>query len=119
MERAMAFWNIPTDFAPPLGLNISTGKLRYACVAGMGAVAALAVWSLFPPSLFFPALSIASFLIACGSPLFAHHFHVDHRGASLTAWNAAAMFTLMWIGVAIVSGRKPIIALFAHLPMPS
>jgi hypothetical protein len=115
MERLMALWKTEHDFAPQFTLHVPARALDLAALFAIGAAPVLLLVWLVPLPLVLPALSIASFIIACAVALFAHCSAVDRTAPGMTAWDIVALFTSVWIGAGMIGGPKQMIELFEQL----
>jgi hypothetical protein len=104
----MTYWKIEHSSSPAPRL----GAVAYLAIVAAPAV--LLVW-IVPPRLFFPTLSLASFVIACGIALFAYRYKIDRRAPRISAWDIAAAFTAIWIVAGLLSDRKHIAQLFDYI----
>ena len=86
-----------------------------AALFAIGAAPVLLLVWLVPLPLVLPALSIASFIIACAVALFAHCSGVDRTAPGMKAWDIVALFTSVWIGAGMIGGPKQMIELFEQL----
>jgi len=113
----MTLWKTERSSAP---LFTSHAPARYLDLAAFVVVVAapglLLLW-LVPLPLVPPFLSIMSFMIAGIVALLAHYSGIDHHAPSVSAWDIAAVFTLIWIGAGILSGTKQFAELFDRLAM--
>jgi hypothetical protein len=117
MERTMTLWRTERGSAP---LVTSKDPAGYGDLAALVAIVAAPVVVLFwlvPLPLFLPLLSIMSFVIAGVAALVAHHSGIDRRAPGVSTWEIAAVFTLIWIGAAMMSGTKQFVELFDRLAM--
>jgi hypothetical protein len=117
MERTMTLWKTERGFAPPCLLKSSA---RYLDLAGLVVIVAapglLLLW-LVPPPLLLPILSIMSFMIAGVAALVAHYSGIDRHAPGVSAWDIAAVFTLIWIGAGIMGGAKQFVESFDRIAM--
>jgi hypothetical protein len=115
MERTMTLWKTERGFAPLFTPNASA---RYLDLAGLVVIVAapglLLLW-LVPLPLVLPILSIMSFVMAGVAALVAHYSGIDRHVPSVSAWDIAAVFTLIWIGAGMMSGAKQFAELFDRL----
>jgi len=115
MERTMTLWKTERGSAP---LFTSDAPARHLDVAALVVIAAapglLLLW-LIPLPLVLPVLSIMSFMIAGVVALVAHYSGIDRRAPGISAWDVAALFTLMWITAGMMSGTKHFAELFDRL----
>jgi hypothetical protein len=117
MEPPMAVWNTERGSTFRFSLH---GSARYVDLAALMAIGAapglLLVW-LIPLPLVLPALSIVSFTIACTVALFAHCTGADRHAPSVTLWDVAAVFTLIWIGAGTIGGARQVVQLLDQIAM--
>src|SRR5260370_1040360 len=117
MERTMTLWRTERGSAP---LFTPNALARYLDLAGLVVIVAapglLLLW-LVPLPLVLPILSIMSFVIAGVAALVAHYSGIDRHAPSVSAWDIAAVFTLIWIGAGMMSGTKQFVELFDRLAM--
>jgi hypothetical protein len=119
MERPMTYLKTEHSFVPQFSFHVPARNLDLAAlVATVSAPVVLLLW-LLPLPLVLPALSIVSFIIACGIALFAYCSGIDRHAPDVTPWDIAALFTLIWICAGMITGPKRIVELFEHLAMAS
>jgi hypothetical protein len=113
----MTLWKTERASSPLFAPDVPARHLDWAALAIIAAApAVLLVW-LIPFSLVLPVLSIVSFAIAGIVAMIAHYSGIDRRGPGVSAWDIAAVFTLIWIGAGMMSGTKHFIELFDRLAM--
>jgi hypothetical protein len=115
MERLMAIWKTEHDFQPLFTLHVPARALDLAALFAIGTAPVLLLLWAVPLPLVLPALSIASFILACAVALFAHCSGVDCTAPGMTAWDIVALFTLIWISAGMVGGSKQMVELFEQL----
>jgi hypothetical protein len=108
----MTLWKTERGFAPLFTRHVG----RAVLVAVVAAPVLLLFW-LVPLPLVLPVLSIMSFMIAGIVALVAHYSGIDRRAPSVSAWDIAAVFTLIWIVAGMMSGTKQFVELFDRLAM--
>jgi hypothetical protein len=91
------------------------GYPDFAALAVVGAAPAVLLLWLAPLALVLPALSIVSFAIAGAVAIFAYRAGIDCRAAGVTAWDVAALFTVIWVLAGLVGGAGSFAALFDRL----
>jgi len=105
-------------FSPDAPVFSPDAPARYLDLAALVVIAAapglLLLW-LIPLPLVLPALSILSFMIAGVVALVAHHFGIDRHAPGVSAWDVAALFTLIWIIAGMMSGTRQFAELFDRL----
>jgi hypothetical protein len=115
MERTMTLWNTERGFAL---LCLPKASARYLDLAGLVVIVAapglLLLW-LVPLPLLLPILSIMSFVVAAVAALVAHYSGIDRHAPGVSAWDIAAVFTLIWIGAGMMGGAKQFVELFDRL----
>jgi len=115
MERTMTLWKTERGSAP---LFTPDAPARHLHVADLVVIAAapgvLLLW-LVPLPLVLPVLSILSFVTAGVVALVAHYSGIDRRAPGISAWDVAALFTLIWITAGLMSGTKQFVELFDRL----
>ena len=90
-------------------------------VALIGIVAApglFCAW-LTPLPFLLPVICLISFVIACSFAAFALYTRADRRSAEVTAWDVAALSTLVWIGAGFSSNPAYLLRLFEILASSS
>jgi hypothetical protein len=111
----MTLWKTERGFAP---LFIPDALARYVDLAALAVITAapglLLLW-LIPLPLVLPVLSITSFMIAGVAALVAHYSRIDRHAPGVSAWDVAAVFTLIWIVAGMMSGTKQFAELFDRL----
>jgi phosphatidylglycerophosphate synthase len=111
----MTLWRTERGSGP---LVTSTDPARYRDLAALVAIVAapviLLLW-LVPLPLFLPVLSIASFVFAGVAAVVGHYSGIDRHAPGVSAWDIAAVFTLIWIGAGMMSGTKQFAVLFDRL----
>ncbi len=111
----MSLWKTERAFSPLRTAGVPARHLDPAALAVIGAALVLMLFWLVPLRLALPVLSMASFAIAGIVALIAHHAGIDRRAPGLSAWDIAAVFTLIWIGAGMMSGSKAFSELFESL----
>jgi hypothetical protein len=111
----MSLWNTEHAGAQRRPGSAPAGFPDYAALAVVGAAPAILLLWLVPFALVLPALSIASFAIACAVALFAHRAGIERRAAGVNAWDVAAVFTGIWVLAGMMSGAGRFAALFDRL----
>ncbi len=116
----MTLWKAERGSAPLFTPNAPArdAPARHLDLAALVVIAAapglLILW-LIPLPLVLPVLSIVSFMIAGVAALVAHHSGIDRRAPGVSAWDVAAIFTLIWIVAGMTSGTKQFAELFDRL----
>ena len=111
----MALWNLERRSTPLFAPHVPARYVDLAAFVAIVAAPGLVLAWLLPLPLFLPALSIASFAIACVVALFAHCCEVDRHASGITLWDVAAVFTLIWVGSGMIAGSKQFAQFFEHL----
>ncbi len=115
----MTLWKTERAFSPPLSpplaVRARARPLDWVALAVIGAAPALLLFWLLPLPLVLPMVSIVSFAVAGIVAIVAHHSGIDRRAAGVSAWDIAAMFTLIWIVAGTMSGAKQFVELFDRL----
>ena len=111
----MALWNLERRSTPVFAPHVPARYVDLAAFVAIVAAPGLLLAWLLPLPLFLPALSIASFAIACVVALFAHCSGVDRHASGITLWDVAAVFTLIWVGSGMIAGSKQFAQFFDHL----
>jgi hypothetical protein len=114
MERTMTLWKTERCFAPLFLPKDSSGYLDLAGLVVIVAPGLVLLW-LVPLPLLLPILSIMSFVIAGVAALVAHYSGIDRHAPGVSAWDIAAVFTLIWIGAGMMGGATQFIELFDRL----
>jgi hypothetical protein len=117
MERIMTIWKTERGSAPLFTVNAPTRHLDQAALVIIVAAPGLLLLWLVPLQLVLPVLSIMSFMIAGIAAVVAHYFGIDRHAPGVSAWDIAAVFTLIWIGAGMISGTKQFVELFDRLAM--
>jgi phosphatidylglycerophosphate synthase len=117
MERTMTLWRTERGSAPLVTSKDPAGYGDLAAVVAIVAAPVIVLLWLVPLPLFLPLLSITSFVIASVAALVAHYSGIDRRAPGVSTWGVAAVFTLIWIGAAMLSGTKQFVELFDRLVM--
>jgi hypothetical protein len=117
MERTMTLWRTERGSAPLFTPNAPARHLDLAGLVVMVAASGLLLLWLVPLPLVLPVLSIMSFAIAGVAAIVAHYSGIDRHAPSVSAWDIAAIFTLIWIGAGMIGGAKQVIELFDRLAM--
>jgi hypothetical protein len=111
----MTLWRTERGSAPLFNPQEPT---RYHDLAALVVIAAapglLLLW-LVPLPLVLPVLSITSFVIAGVAALVAHYSGIDRHAPGVSAWDVAALYTLIWIIAGMMSGTKQFAELFDRL----
>ena len=113
----MTLWRTARISAPRVTSSARARYLDLAAVAVIVATPVLLLFWLVPLPLVLPALAIASFAIASVAALVAHYSGIDRHAPNVSAWDISAVFTLIWIGAAMMSGTKQLVELFDRLAM--
>ncbi len=93
--------------------------LDLAALTGIVAAPGLFCAWLTPLPFLLPVICVMSFVIACSFAAFALYICADRRSAEVTAWDVAALFTLVWIGAGFTSNPVYLIRLFEILASSS
>jgi len=117
MERIMTLWRTERGSAPLVTSKDPAGYPDLAALVAIVAAPVVVLLWLVPLPLFLPVLSIMSFVIAGVAALVAHYSGIDRHAPSVSAWDIAAVFTLIWIGAGMMSGTKQFVELFDRLAM--
>jgi hypothetical protein len=117
MERTMTLWRTERGSASLVTSKDPTGYHDLAALAAIVAAPVVVLLWLVPLPLFLPVLSIMSFVIAGVAALVAHYSGIDRHAPGVSAWDIAAVFTLIWIGGGMMSGTKQFVELFDRLAM--
>ncbi len=116
----MTLWRTERGSAPLFTAHAPNAPARHLDVAALVVIAAapglLLLW-LIPLPLVLPGLSITSFMIAGVAALVAHYSGIDRHAPGVSAWDIAAVFTLIWIGAGMLSGSRQFAELFDRLAM--
>jgi hypothetical protein len=111
----MPLWKTAHSSAPVFIPHVSTWHLDAAVLIVTAAAPVLLLVCLIPLPLVPPVLSIVSFMIAGIIALFARYSGVDRHAPGMTLWDVAGVFTLIWIGAAMISDPKHVIQFIDHL----
>ena len=96
------------------------GRVGFRAPAGLIAIAAapaLVLLLLIPLPLVAPALSIVSFVMACGVALYAIYTKASRHAPGVTIWDVAYTFTFIWVIAGIISNPMHLLDWFDKLPM--
>lgn len=110
----MTLWKTERGFAPLFTPKPSARHLDLAALVVIVAAPGLVLLWLVPPPLVLPILSIVSFVIAGVAALVAHYAGIDRRAPGVSAWDIAAVFTLIWIGAGMMGDAKQFVELFGR-----
>jgi hypothetical protein len=113
----MAYWKTEHGFTPQLRWHAPARYLDVAALVAIGAAPGLLLLWLVPLPYVLPALSIVSFAMAGAVALIAHHSGIDRRSPGVSAWDIVAIFTFIWIGAGMMSGKTRFAELFDRLAM--
>src|SRR5258708_17248043 len=102
MERTMTLWRTERGSAPLFTPNAPTRSRDLAGLVVIGAAPGLLLLWLVPLPIVLPVLSIMSFAIAGVAALVAHYSGIDRHAPGVSAWDIAAIFTLIWIGAGMM-----------------
>jgi hypothetical protein len=116
-ERTMTLWKTERAFSPLLTESARSRSLDAAALAVIVATPAILLLWLIPLPLVLPVLSIVSFAIACVVAIIAHYSGIDRRAPGVSAWDIAALFTVIWIGAGMLGGVKQFGDLFERLAL--
>jgi hypothetical protein len=111
----MTLWKTERGSAPLFTPDAPARHLHVADLVVIAATPSLLLLWLVPLPLVLPALSILSFVIAGVVALMAHYCGIDRHAPGISAWDVAALFTLIWITAGMMSGTKQFVALFDRL----
>jgi hypothetical protein len=117
MECLMTYWKIHGSSSPPFRLDVTTHYIDRAAIAAIVAGSPLLLIWLLPVHLVVPALSVASFIFACGAAIIAYRFGADHRAPGASAWDIAAAFAFIWIATGLMTSTKQLVRLFHYVGM--
>jgi hypothetical protein len=117
VERTMTLWKTERAFSPPLAAGARSRNLDMAALAVIVAAPAILLLWLIPLPLVLPVLSIVSFAIAGIVAIIAHYSGIDRRAPGVSAWDIAALFTVIWIGAGMLGGVKQFGDLFERLAL--
>lgn len=93
--------------------------LDLAALIGIVAAPGLFCAWLMPLPFLLPVICVMSFLIACSFAAFALYTRADRRSAEVTAWDVAALSTLVWIGAGFASNPAYFVRLLEILASSS
>jgi hypothetical protein len=113
----MTLWKTERAFSPPLTAGARSRNLDMASLAVIVAAPAILLLWLIPLPLVLPVLSIVSFMIAGIIAIIAHYCGIDRRSPGVSAWDVAALFTVIWIGAGMIGGAKQFVELFERLAL--
>lgn len=113
----MTLWKTECSSPPPVTTNAPGRHLDRAVLVLIVAAPGLLMFSLVPLPLVLPVLSIMSFMIAGVAALVARYSGIDRRAPGISAWDIAAVFTLIWISAGMIGGAKQLVELFDRLAM--
>ena len=111
----MTLWKTERSSAPLFAPDAPARHLDLAALVVIAAAPGLLLLWLIPLPLVLPALSIMSFMIAGVAALVAHHSGIDRRAPGVSAWDIAALFTLIWIIAGMMGGTRQFAELFDRL----
>ncbi len=111
----MTLWKTERGSAPLFTPDAPTRHLDVTALVVIAAAPGLLLLWLIPLPLVLPVLSIMSFMIAGVAALVAHYSGIDRHAPDASAWDIAAVFTLIWIGAGMLSGTKQFVELFDRL----
>lgn len=111
----MTLWKAERASSTLFSLNVPARHLDLAALVIIAAAPAVVLIWLIPLPLVLPVLSIVSFAIAGVAAVAAHCCGIDRRAPGVSAWDIAAVFTLIWIGAGMMGGSKHFIELFDRL----
>jgi hypothetical protein len=111
----MTLWKTERGSAPLFTPDAPARPLDVADLVVIAATPGLLLLWLIPLPLVLPVLSILSFLIAGVVALVAHYSGIDRRAPGISAWDVAALFTLIWITAGMMSGTKQFAELFDRI----
>jgi hypothetical protein len=113
----MTLWKTERAFSPRLTVSARSRNLDTAALAVIVAAPAILLLWLIPLPLVLPVLSIVSFAIAGVVAIIAHYSGIDRRAPGVSAWDVAALFTVIWIGAGMLGGVKQFGDLFERLAL--
>lgn len=93
--------------------------LDLAALIGIVTAPGLFCTWLMPLPFLLPVICVMSFLIACSFAAFALYTRADRRSAEVTAWDVAALSTLVWIGAGFASNPAYFVRLLEILARSS
>lgn len=111
----MTLWKTERGSAPLFTPDAPARHLDVADLVVIAATPGLLLLWLLPLPLILPALSITSFVIAGVVALVAHYSGIDRHAPGISAWDVAALFTLIWIAAGMMSGTKQFAELFDRI----
>ena len=111
----MTLWKAERGSAPLFTPDAPACRLDVADLVVIAAAPGLLLLWLVPLPLVLPALSIVSFVIAGVVALVAHYSGIDRHAPGISAWDVAALFTLIWIAAGMISGTKQFAELFDRI----
>ncbi len=111
----MTLWKAEQGFAPLMTTNAPGRSFAVISVVAIAAASGLLLIWLVPLALVLPVLSIMSFMIAGAAALVAHYSGIDRHAPAVSAWDIAAVFTVIWIAAAMAGGARPFTELFDRL----
>jgi len=119
MERSMTLWRMEHGSGRKFRRYEETRLLDMAGVFSFAAMPGLVFLMVLPLSLVLPALSILSFLIACGLALFAHYSRTCRPAVRTLLWDIAYAFTFVWIAAGLLSNPRQLLDWADRLAMAS
>jgi hypothetical protein len=93
-------------------------RFRFQDWFGLIAIAAAQLFVLLlliPPLLVLPAISLLSFVIACGVALYALSTNASRDAQGLAIWNIAYAFAWIWIVAGVMSKPRHVLDWFDNL----
>jgi len=111
----MTIWKTDRSSAPLFTPNAPAQWLDWAALVVIVAALGLVLLWLLPLPLVLPVPGLISFMVAAVVALWSHYSGIDRRAPCVSAWDIAAVFTLIWIGAGLMSGTKQFAELFDRL----
>src|ERR1700743_721839 len=109
MGYRMAHWKIERGPRQKFILEDPTRFLDLVALMAIAAAPGLVLLMFVPLPLVMPALSIVSFLIACGIALFAHYSQAERRQPDTPLWELAWAFAVVWVAAGMMSNPRRLI----------
>jgi hypothetical protein len=116
MGRFMALWKVEHGTTRKFVVDDPMRLLDLVALLALAASPGLLLVSLIPLPLVLPALSILSFVIACGVALFAHFSKVSRHEHSITSWEISYAFAFVWVAAGMMSNPQALMDWFERLP---
>ena len=113
----MTLWKVEQGSTRRFVIDDPTRFLDLIALIAIAAAPGLLLVMFIPLPLVLPALSIVSFVMACGIALFAHFNKNSRRQPGLAHWELACAFAFIWVAAGMMSNPKTIIDWLDRLAM--